>query len=113
MSHSAPLANSAPLAVDGGGGEALLDYDALCARTAEQTCWPNDILELTHFSSEISTREVLLTFPVWFSPLSFKRVVFPFFAGGMETDENYTLTSMKVLSLNYFLKSATKEERDM
>jgi len=95
------------VSVDGG-----LKFADLCA-TFNGECWRNDILNLSPHGADIESGETLLTYPVWFDPFTFSRVVFPFFAGGIVENENHTIDEIEALALNYFIKSDTDEDKEM
>ena len=86
-----------------------MSYQDVCA-TWQGQCWSNDILKPGKYMDTIETGESVLTFPLWFDPDTFQRITFPFFAGGIQLNEDYTIKSIYVLSLNYFLNSATDED---
>ncbi|XP_059085316.1 patched domain-containing protein 3-like isoform X2 [Tigriopus californicus] len=84
-------------------------YEDVCAQNNGQ-CWKNDILLPASVMAKVENKTAFLTYPIWFSPLTFDRVIFPFFAGGIQISKTHTINSIYVVSLNYFLKSGTKED---
>lgn len=89
-----------------------MSYADICA-TWQGQCWQNDILKPAPYAAQIETGEMKLTYPIWFDPQTFQRVTFPFFSGGIElNEEDHTISSIKVIALNYFLNSATIEDSD-
>ena len=74
-------------------------------------CWNNDILEIAPYGPELENGSLALTYPIWFNPSTFRRVTFPFFAGGLEVNETeHTVAGIKVVALNYFVRSDTEAE---
>ena len=61
----------------------------------------------------IESGESALTYPLWFDPDTFQRITFPFFTGGIELNDDFTIKSIYVLSLNYFLVSETEEDKKL
>ena len=87
----------------------IVTYDDVCAQW-NGVCWQNEILGLGRYMQDIASGELPVTYPIWFDPETFQRHTFPFFTGGITLTEDHTIANMAKLSLNYFLKSATKEE---
>eukprot|EP00095_Tigriopus_kingsejongensis_P010659 maker-scaffold627_size122700-snap-gene-0.37 protein:Tk10659 transcript:maker-scaffold627_size122700-snap-gene-0.37-mRNA-1 annotation:"hypothetical protein AaeL_AAEL001299" len=83
-----------------------LGFNDVCAKD-KGSCWSNDILGVASVMQEVENNSMSLTYPIWFNPFSFDRVIFPFFCGGIEITEHYTIASIYVISLNYFLASGT------
>ena len=70
------------------------------------------ILLLARHLPAIERGEVPLTYPFWFDLDTFDRVTFPLVAGGIELKEDYTIESIYVASLTYFVKSQSKDDLD-
>jgi len=81
----------------------ILDYEILCALAIDGNCWYNEVLEIGSFMNEIESKEVNLTYPIWFSPDTFKTYTFPMIMGGINTSDIGTINSVSALSLTYFL----------
>ena len=70
------------------------------------------ILLLARHLPAIERGEVPLTYPFWFDLDTFDRVTFPLVAGGIELKEDYTIESIYIASLTYFVKSQSKDDLD-
>lgn len=87
-----------------------ISYEDLCARRQGE-CHGNPILAPGKYASEIENGTIVLTYPIWFDPATFQRVVFPFFAGGIRLNDDHSIAHIEVLALNYFLKNENEEDR--
>jgi len=88
-----------------------LQYRDICS-TWSGKCWQNEILLLARHLPAIERGEVPLTYPFWFDLDTFDRVTFPLVAGGIELKEDYTIESIYIASLTYFVKSQSKDDLD-
>ncbi len=89
-----------------------LRYADMCS-TWKGKCWGNEILKTAKYMDKIEAGEMALTYPMWFDLETFDRVTFPFLVGGVKlNEEDHTIASIFVGSLNYFLSTASKNEAD-
>ena len=89
-----------------------LGYDQLCALNLEGVCWNNDILDLATLMEDIEARRINISYPVWFSPDTFKPYPITMFFGGIQLDDINSVTHVDAVSLAYFLNSAEAEDLD-
>ena len=89
-----------------------LSYDQLCALNLEGVCWNNDILDLATLMEDIEARRINISYPVWFSPVTFKPYPITMFFGGIKLDDINSVTHVDAVSLAYFLNSAQDEDLD-
>ncbi|KAG7207898.1 hypothetical protein KM043_009492 [Ampulex compressa] len=77
-------------------------YEQICARWLDQ-CFTNDILNLHHVIDDVEKRELNLTFPVMFNPVTWDAHLFPVFFGGSVLSEDLTIESVPSVQLAYFV----------
>nr|XP_040578462.1 LOW QUALITY PROTEIN: patched domain-containing protein 3-like [Lepeophtheirus salmonis] len=86
-----------------------LNFKDLCA-SHQGKCWRNKILDLGKHITEIESKEIKLTFPLWFDPETFQGYTFNFFFGGVILRNDSTIKSVTAVSLFYFLNSQTSKD---
>ncbi|XP_012282501.1 patched domain-containing protein 3 [Orussus abietinus] len=77
-------------------------YEKICARWLDE-CFANDILSLHHVIGEVENRELNLTFPVMFNPVTWDAHLFPVFFGGSVVTDDLTIESVPSVQLAYFV----------
>ena len=81
------------------------NYEALCAKTLEGKCWSNEIVNLSLYMEEIQNRNITLTYPIWFSPDTFKAYPLTMYMGGLGLSPTNEVDGVAGVSLAYFLDS--------
>ena len=85
------------------------DFEKLCA-IWNHKCWDNSILGINELLPEIESGEEELNYPVMLNPNNFEVFLFPLFFGGIELSDNETITSVKALSISYWLRTNTDDD---
>ncbi|KAK0078399.1 hypothetical protein PV325_002536 [Microctonus aethiopoides] len=85
-------------------------YEKVCARWLDE-CFNNDILDLVHVIDSVESRELNLTFPVMFNPVTFDTHLFPVYFGGSVIDEDLIINSVPAVQLGYFI-AVDDEQQD-
>lgn len=88
-------------------GEETFTYRDICAKWINE-CYKNDILNLHHIMGEIESKELNLTFPIMFNPVTWDAHAFPVYFGGTEIDEDSLITRVPSAQLVYFVTADTK-----
>lgn len=84
-------------------------YRDICAKWIDQ-CFENDILNLDHVMEEIESRELNLTFPIMFNPVTWDAHTFPVYFGGTTVSEDGIITSVPSAQLVYFVTADNKKQ---
>jgi len=85
-------------------------YADLCA-ISNGKCHHNDILDFYPRIAEIESRKFFLNYPIWVNYDVYKAYFFPAYLGGVTTDSNNLVESVKAINLMYFL-DVTKKRGD-
>lgn len=80
----------------------IFTYEEICARWLNE-CFNNDILNLHHVIQDVENRELNLTFPVMFNPVTWDAHLFPVFFGGSVITEDLTIETVPSVQLAYFI----------
>ena len=65
------------------------------------------------FCSEVETKELNLTFPMMFNPVTWDAHLFPVYFGGSVLTEDLTIVSVPSVQLAYFVLAGTKRQDTM
>ncbi|XP_046426062.1 patched domain-containing protein 3 [Neodiprion virginianus] len=84
-------------------------YENICARWLDQ-CFMNDILNLHHVIDDVESRELNLTFPVMFNPVTWDAHAFPVYFGGSIINDDSTIETVPSIQLAYFVTADTKRQ---
>ncbi|XP_012253050.2 patched domain-containing protein 3 [Athalia rosae] len=84
-------------------------YEQICARWLDQ-CFINDILNLHHVIDEVESRELNLTFPVMFNPVTWDAHAFPVYFGGSVINDDSTIETVPSVQLAYFVAADSKRQ---
>ncbi|XP_044014155.1 patched domain-containing protein 3-like [Aphidius gifuensis] len=99
---------------------ATLEYDSqsftfkdICARW-ENECSSNKILDLDEILNKPDIYGIeSINFPVMFSPIDFKPIIFPVHFGGTKVYENSTIESVPAVQLAYFIAVDTERQKTL
>ncbi|XP_043494898.1 patched domain-containing protein 3 [Polistes fuscatus] len=80
----------------------IFTYEEICARWLNE-CFNNDILNLHHVIQDVENRELNLTFPVMFNPVTWDAHLFPVFFGGSVITDDLTIETVPSVQLAYFI----------
>ncbi|XP_074031747.1 patched domain-containing protein [Leptinotarsa decemlineata] len=83
-------------------------YKDMCAKWMTD-CFTNDILNLDYIMDDVESKNINLTFPLMFNPVTWDAHAFPVFFGGTEVSEEGFIISVPSLQLAYFGNSDTKK----
>lgn len=86
-----------------------MSYEKICARWLDQ-CFINDILNLHHVIDEVESRELNLTFPVMFNPVTWDAHAFPVYFGGSVINDDSTIETVPSVQLAYFVAADSKRQ---
>jgi len=84
-------------------------YKDICAKWIDD-CFQNDILNLHHVMEEIENRELNLTFPIMFNPVTWDAHAFPVFFGGTSVNDDSIITNVPSAQLVYFVRADNKKQ---
>ncbi|KAL7632548.1 UNVERIFIED_CONTAM: hypothetical protein RMT77_017115 [Armadillidium vulgare] len=89
--------------------EDLYTYHNVCAKW-DGSCFENKILNLDELMPEILNGSFKIEYPVTLNPNNFDVYVISVYFGGITVEEDGTVSEIKGLILNYWLKSETKKD---
>ncbi|XP_063233113.1 patched domain-containing protein 3-like [Bacillus rossius redtenbacheri] len=92
-----------------GGDPETFTYRDVCARWVDQ-CFQNDILNLHHVIEEVESKELNLTFPIMFNPVTWDAHTFPVFFGGTVVSDDFIILEVPSVQLVYFVTADTKRQ---
>ncbi|CAG2064650.1 unnamed protein product [Timema podura] len=95
---------------DGDGSDPeTFTYGDVCARWIDQ-CFFNDILNLDYVIEEVESRELNLTFPIMFNPVTWDAHTFPVYFGGTVVGEDSIILEVPSVQFVYFVTADTKRQ---
>ncbi|KAL0122168.1 hypothetical protein PUN28_007128 [Cardiocondyla obscurior] len=80
----------------------VFTYEKICARWLDQ-CFTNDILNLHHVMKDVERRELNMTFPIMFNPVTWDVHLLPAYFGGSVVNDDHTIESAPSVQLAYFI----------
>ncbi|KAK6618440.1 hypothetical protein RUM43_013633 [Polyplax serrata] len=84
-------------------------YRDVCAKWIDE-CYQNDILNLDYVMEEIERKELNLTFPIMFNPVTWDAHTFPVYFGGTIVSEDGVITHVPSVQLVYFVTADNKKQ---
>ncbi|XP_054003081.1 patched domain-containing protein 3 isoform X1 [Hylaeus anthracinus] len=82
----------------------VFTYEQICARWLDK-CFANDILKLSDIIEDVEKRELNLTFPVMFNPVTWEIHFLPVYFGGSVINEDLVVETAPSMQLAYFLSA--------
>lgn len=87
----------------------VFTYRDVCAKWINE-CFQNDILNLDYVMDEIERKELNLTFPIMFNPVTWDAHTFPVYFGGTIVNEDSIIESVPSVQLVYFVTADTMKQ---
>lgn len=84
-------------------------YRDICAKWIDE-CYQNDILNLDYIMEEVERKELNLTYPIMFNPITWEAHTFPVYFGGTTISEDGTIASVPSAQLVYFVTADNKKQ---
>ncbi|XP_058795764.1 patched domain-containing protein 3 [Phymastichus coffea] len=78
------------------------NYAKICAKWLGE-CFTNDILELDQIIEDVENKEMNLTFPISFNPVTWTPHLIPVYFGGSVVNEDLVLEAAPALQMGYFV----------
>ncbi|XP_045601587.2 patched domain-containing protein 3 [Procambarus clarkii] len=92
-------------------GNKLAQYEDLCS-IWDGKCLENNVLHLQNSMPFIENGTLGLSFPLMLDPVTYETYIFPYFFGGTVLDDDSVIESVQALSVYYWLRTNTQEEKE-